>query len=979
MPRRLGGRSSTSYAPLRLRHDNDSAYLRDSGTANESAISHSIEWAHDRTEWIFFTAIEFSATNSYHLIVAHYRPHYAPLPSQDDPQSGRLILKDGTTATVRVAVPADRSALKQCFTALSQQDPGGRFLSFELSDDALAGDLSRTDDARRRLTLIVTHMSGNVSRVIAVGAFKETRDFTAQLSVSVREEYLGKGIGTLLLERLALAAVMQGIRHFRTVTAAQNQAVIDVFRNSGFDINTHKEKNSIEIDLSLLPTASSVERSELRDRVATAASIRPFFQPRGVAVVGASRNPNNIGTRILKAIIDNGFQAPVFPVNPRAEEIADLKTYATVDAIPEPVDLAVITVPAEHVLAVVDDCALKRVRALLIITAGFAEVGSAGKSRQAQLLDKVRGYGMRMVGPNCLGLLNTDPSVQLNASFAPNVPPHGPVAFCSQSGALGLAIIALARERQLGLSSFVSVGNKADISGNDLLQYWEMDGGTGTILLYLESFGNPRRFARIARRISKQKPIVAVKSGRTQAGQRAASSHTAALAATDLVVDALFHQTGVIRAETIDELFDLASALSTQPLPPGRRVAILTNAGGLGIMCADSCEAYGLQVQELDESIKDNLRQFLPATASVMNPVDMIASAKPGDFRKAAEILLAAEAVDALIVLTIHIGLADLSEIATAVRDGVQAMRAQGVTTKPVLTAIMDGSNIDSSLASTSERIPNYPFPENAARVLGKLATYAEWRNQATGVVPEFDDLKVDKARAVCRPASKSESNGWLSVDDIREILTAFALPLPKGGVCHSAEDAAALARSIGFPVAMKLASRTIVHKTEVGGVQLNLRDENEVMRAFRELQNRLAQQQRLAAMDGALLQPMIAGGVELMVGVTQDPSFGPLIGFGLGGIHVEILKDVCFRVTPITDRDASEMVHSIKGYRLLQGYRGHPPADIPAIEDLLLRIARLVEEVPEIAELDLNPVIALPPGQGCLIVDARIRVNTQH
>ena len=494
-----------------------------------------------------------------------------------------------------------------------------------------------------------------------------------------------------------------------------------------------------------------------------------------------------------------------------------------------------------------------------------------------------------------------------------------------------------------------------------------------SFLLYLESFGNPRRFARIARRVSLHKPIVALKAGRTQAGLRAASSHTAALAASDVAVDALFHQTGVIRAETIDEMFDLAAALDAQPLPKGRRVAILTNAGGLGILCADSCEANSLIVEPLPEKTMHQLRQFLPATASVRNPVDMIASAGADEFRQAVEILLSADEIDSLIVLTIDVGLADMAAIANGICRGVIRARALQGAGKTVLACLMDERIGRKPISADNVRLPNYAFPENAARVLGKLAHYSSWRSQPEDMIPEFNDIDPQGARAVCQTALAAQGDGWLSAEDIRKVLAALGLPLPAGGFCRTADEAALVASQLGFPVAVKLASRQIVHKTDVGGVRLNLQDETAIRQAFMEIQNRLAQEGQLKAMDGVLVQPMISGGVELMIGVTQDPSFGPLIGFGLGGIHVEILKDVCFRITPITDRDAREMVRSIKGYRLLEGYRGHPSADIEAIEDLLLRVSRLVEEVPEIAELDLNPVMALPPGQGCLIVDARI------
>lgn len=903
------------------------------------------------------------------------RPRYIPLPTQDAPHSGRLILRDGSAASLRVAQPSDRAAMGRFFGALSKQSRHRRFFSLAQPQDDYLEVFCHGGDARQQLTLIVSQRMGAEERIAAIGSYVARDRTAAEIGLAVADACQGNGIGTLILERLALIAAANGIRHFWAMTLLENQPMLEVFRQSGFDCRSKTERGVVEIDLSLTPNAASVASSELRDRVATTASLRPFFQPRALAIAGASRNPTNIGTRILQAAMDAGFHGNIYPVNPKSDRLCGLRVYASVRELPEAADLAVIAVPRDAVLDVVDDCAARGVRALIVITAGFAESGAEGRERQRQLVEKVRGHGMRMVGPNCLGLMNTDPAVRLNASFAPDFPAPGRIAFSSQSGALGLAVMSLARQRGLGLSHFVSVGNKADVSGNDLLQYWEQDSRTDVILLYLESFGNPRRFARIAKRVSQHKPIVAVKAGRTSAGKRAASSHTAALAASDVAVEALFHQTGVIRADTLDEMFDLAAALSAQPLPSGRRVAILTNAGGLGILCADTCEASGLRVEQLSEATRAQLQEFLPPAASVMNPIDMIASASADDFRKATAILLADKNFDSLIVLTIHVGLADIAAIAQGIAAGVSAARAHGGAGKPVLTCIMDGNKLHHAEAAAGEPLPNYAFPENAARVLGKLAQYGEWRRQPQGMIPEFDDMQPQAARGLCQTMLDRRGEGWLSADEVRQVLKDFSLPLPPSSICLNGDDAVQAAKRMGFPVALKLASRQIVHKTEFGGVQLNLQDESAVRAAFARIHQRLAAADKLDAFDGVLVQPMIAGGVELMVGVSQDPSFGPLLAFGLGGVYVEILKDVCFRVTPITDADAKEMIHNIRGYPLLEGYRGHAPADLAAIEDLLLRVARLVEEIPEIAELDLNPVIALPPGRGCCIVDARIRV----
>lgn len=906
------------------------------------------------------------------------RPLYVPLPYQDSPEFGRLILRDGTTATVRIAQPQDAEALKDFFDRLSPESKRWRFFSSAGPDTNLLRSLCDCPDPRSKLTLIVCRTLKGGPSIIATGSYFSRNAKTAEIGIVVEDSFQGKGLGTLLLERLALLAVGHGITHLWALTMTENQRMIEVLRHSGFQIQERLDSGYVEVDLSVEPTEASVHRSEMRDRVFTTASLRPIFKPRSVAVVGASRDLSSIGYRILEALIINRFEGPVYPVNPMACVVGSMRAYPSVRELPEAVDLAVIAVPCEKVLEVVDECAERGVRALVVITAGFAEVGGEGRELQQKLIEKVRGYGMRMVGPNCLGVVNTDPEVRLNASFSPVFPPRGRVAMSSQSGALGIAILELARQRRLGLSTFISVGNKADVSGNDLIQYWEEDEQTRIILLYLESFGNPRRFARIARRASQKKPIVCVKAGRTLAGRRAAGSHTAALAASDVAVDALFRQTGVIRAETLGEMFDVAVLLDSQPLPPGRRVAIVTNAGGPGILCADSCEASGLVVPELAAETKRRLASFLPPSASLANPVDMIASASPDQFRRAVETVLGTEEVDALIVIFIPVGTVDPEEVAAAIREGVNAGRRNGGSGKPVLACLMAEEAHGLKFVLDGERIPSYPFPEEAGRALGKVAAYAKWRSRSPGMIPDYDDMDPHSAREICQKALRERAAGWLSAQETRDVLAALGLPLPRGGIARSAEEAARLASSVGYPVAVKLASQQIVHKTEMGGVRLNLSDESAVRSAYEAIRGRLAEDGKLEAMEGVLVQPMIFGGVELMVGATVDPLFGPLIAFGLGGIHVEILGDVRFRVTPLTDRDAAEVVREIRGYRLLEGYRGHPPADVPAIEEVLLRVSRLVEEVPEISELDLNPVFALPPGSGCSIVDARIRVDAE-
>ncbi|MCS7044740.1 MAG: GNAT family N-acetyltransferase [Gemmataceae bacterium] len=907
-----------------------------------------------------------------------FQPRYIPQPYQDAPDAGRVILRDGTTAQLRPATPADLPALQAFFERLSLESRWRRFSSLSLPQPELLAALCDSSRPREKLSLLVWRAAPDgtaAARIVAIGSYVAKDATTAEVSFAVDDAFQGKGLGTLLLERLALLAARHGFTRFWAVTHADNRAMQEVFRESGFALTERWEQGELEVDLSVLPSAASVAKLEMRDRVATAVSLRPFFHPRAVAVIGASRDPASIGHRIVDVLKSNRFQGPIYPINPKAAEIAGLPAYASLRAAPRPIDLAIVAVPRDVVLDVVDECAAVGVRGLVVITAGFAEVGGEGRELQQRLVERVRGHGLRLVGPNCMGLLNADPAVSLNASFAPVFPPAGRVAMSSQSGALGLAILSAAKRFQLGLSTFVSVGNKADVSGNDLLQYWEEDPATDVILLYLESFGNPRRFARIARRVSQRKPIVALKSGRTKAGGRAAGSHTAALATSDATVDALFQQTGVIRADTIEEMFDLALTLGNQPLPAGKRVGIITNAGGPGILCAGVCEASGLTLPEFSPATRAKLATFLPAAAGTANPVDLIASAAPDHFRQAINTVLSSGEIDALIVIYIPVGLVDTPAITAAVGAGIKEARTTGTATGPVLMCLMEEHG-RGKISLNGEAVPSFAFPEAPARALAKVAAYADWRRRPSGIIPDFDNLDLAAARRVCTQAAAAGPN-WLSAEETAAVLHALNLPLVPSIFATTAEEAVAAAERLGYPVAVKLASRTLVHKTEVEGVKLKLNDATAVRAAFAAIRARLEQTNQLAAMEGVVVQPMLFGGVELMVGVAHDPLFGPVIAFGLGGIHVEVLGDVCFRVTPLTDRDAADMVRSIRGHRLLEGYRGHPAADVAAVEELLLRVSRLVEEIPEISDLDLNPVFAMPPGQGCKIVDARIRVTT--
>jgi acetyl coenzyme A synthetase (ADP forming)-like protein len=900
----------------------------------------------------------------------------ATLPTSDE-KSLRAVLRDGSTATLKIADPSDHDAVQRFFHDLSPESRRRRFFSIAEPSEALVARLCDSSNPAMALTLLAMRAVDGVIRPIAVGSYFAIGNDAAEAAFAVDDRFQGKGMGTILLERLATIAAANGIERFEAITLPDNAAMLEVFNESGFEIRSKSNRGTITVQLSLSPTEQTVASAERRMAMATAASLRPLLEPARVAVVGASRDPNSIGHRIVKALAGAKFRGEIYPINPKAPEVAGLTCYPSIAAAPAGIDLAVVSVPRPGVLEVVDECAAAGIKSLVVITAGFAEAGDEGRALQNRLVDKVRAYGMRMVGPNCMGVLNANPDVSLNASFSPIVPPGGQVGLSSQSGALGMAILDLARQRGVGLSTFVSVGNKADVSSNDLLQYWESDPRTSVILLYLESFGNPRRFARLARRIGRVKPIVCVKAGRTRAGSRAAGSHTAALAASDTAVDALFHQAGVIRADTIDEMFDIAACLAAQPLPRGRRVGIVTNAGGPGILAVDACEAAGLEVIPFTPQTRERLAALLPPEASIGNPVDMIASAGTDEYRRTIEVTLGAEEVDALIVIYTPVDRTTIDATLGAIRDGIAAARRSGAADKPVLACVMAEPGHASQLTVDDENVPAYTFPENAARALAKVAKYADWRRKTPGLLWGFDDVRIDAARTACRAAIAARGATWLTADETREVLEAFRLPIAAAAMAHNVEEAAALAQVIGFPVAAKLAARGVSHKTDIGAVRLNLANGAAVRRAFVEIMTRAHKAASETDIDGVLIQAMIAGGVETMIGISDDPMFGPLVAFGLGGINVEILHDVQFRVAPLTDNDADELLHGIRGLPLLQGYRGHPPADLEALRELLLRVSRLAVDVPEIAELDLNPVIALAPGHGCRVVDARIRVRS--
>lgn len=877
-----------------------------------------------------------------------------------------VVLRDGEVAQFRPIRPDDGERMLGMFENMGPESRYFRFFRVkrELTPEEL--EYFTNVDYDDRMALIVSQDGV----MVGVGRYDRAGDDPrlAEVAFAVADGHQGRGIGTQLLQLLTVYARSRGITGFRAFVLPENVGMMRVFRNSGYALGRTLEEGVYTVDFPVEHSEDAIAREQVRERRAVSASILPILYPRSVAVVGASRTPGSIGSRLLRNLVNNGFTGPVYPVNPSADVVNSIKAYPSVTDIPGDVDLAIIVVPSPYVLSVVEDCAEKGVRGLVVISAGFSEVGESGIELERTLLEKVRSAGMRMVGPNCMGVLNTSRTVSMNGTFAPVYPPRGNVAMSSQSGALGIAILDYAHSANIGISSFVSVGNKADISGNDLLLAWEEDPATDVIVLYLESFGNPRKFARVARRVARTKPIVAVKSGRTVAGSRAASSHTGALASADIAVDALFHQTGVIRTNTLEELFDVAQLLANQPVPRGRRVGVITNAGGPGILAADALESNGLIMGEFSPELQGKLRAVLSPEASVRNPVDMIASAGPEQYLHMLRTLLESDEIDALMAIYIPTTPEGVPEITAAVRQALGDYDGD----KTFLSVFMQSDDAVQMLTTDGTRIPTYLFPESAAQALSRAVRYGEWLQIPEGSVPELPGIDAPTARYIVDKALQrlGSEGGWLEPHEVRDMLAAFGIGLPVEETAHSADEAAEIADTIGGPVAVKVLSPSALHKSDVGGVLLNIEGEAEVRGAYEKVRSAVADP------EGVLIQQMVPGGHEVLIGMTEDPSFGPLLAFGLGGVYVELLEDVAFRTLPLTDLEASTMVKEVKGYRLLEGYRGLPAGDVHAVEEALLRISALIEAVPELLEMDLNPVKVLRPGEGVQVVDARVRVR---
>jgi acetate---CoA ligase (ADP-forming) len=858
----------------------------------------------------------------------------APSPAED------VVLRDGSTLRLRPTSPDDAGLLLRFFERLS---PESRYLRFQG-----AGRV----DAQTIEPFLHTDFDATVSLVgelegeaVALATYIRLRDpQRAEVAFVVADVLQGRGVGTRMLERLAEHAARAGVGEFVAQVLPHNAAMLKVFRDAGYTASRHLAGGVVEVTLELSQTEQVRAAIDERDHLAVARSLVPFFTPRSVAVIGASARRGTIGGELFRNILGGDYRGAAYPVNAKGQPVGGVPGYASIDDVPEVVDLAVICVPGAAVLDAAQAALRRGVKALCVISAGFAEVGREGARLQDQLLALVRSHGARLVGPNCLGIAAS--SVGLNATFAGRQFPAGRAAFSSQSGALGIALLEQAESRGLGLSSFVSIGNKADVSSNDLLEYWEDDEETDVILLYLESFGNPRKFARIAKRVARSKPILAMRSGTSARGARAASSHTAALAGSDAAVEALFRQAGVIRASTLEELIDTSVLLSSQPLPRGNRVAVLTNAGGLGILAADACDGAGLTLPDLTAETREKLAAVLPREASTANPIDLLGSAVGASYEQVIPILLADPGIDALLVLFVLTIVSDTTDVADAIA------RAAAGAEKPVVPVVLSAEGAPRG---------SFAYPESAARALGLAAERAAWLRRPEGKVPVLDGIDRAGAGELVAELLAGSSDVWLDPAQTRRLLGAYGLPLVPEHAAATPAEAVAAARELGLPAVVKTAAAG-AHKTESGGVALDLRSDAEVERAAERIGGPV------------IVQPYLSGAAELLAGVVQDPVFGPLVAFGPGGTLAELIGAARFALAPLTDMDVDVALTTGKAAKLLDGWRGAPAADRAAVAEVLHRLSQLAIDLPEVSELDLNPVLAGPTG--AVAVDARVRLR---
>ncbi len=697
-----------------------------------------------------------------------------------------------------------------------------------------------------------------------------------------------------------------------------------------------------------------------------------IMKPKSIAVIGASTKEHTIGSDIMKRLQEYKFNGNIYPVNPKGGVIEGLQAYTNVNEIPDEVDLAIIVVNAKFVLATIDQCHEKGIKGLCIITAGFKETGKEGAEMEQQLLAKIREYGMRCVGPNCLGVVNTHPDIRMDGCFAESLPERGNIGFVSQSGALGGGILNILKDLNLGFAQFISIGNQADVNAETALEYWENEDDVEQILLYMESIQNPANFRKLATRISKKKPILALKAGRSAAGASAASSHTGSLAGADKAANALLAQSGVIREYSLKNLFATAKVFATCPIPKGDRVAIITNSGGPGIMATDAVCEYGMQMAKITDETKEKLRSFLPSAASVKNPIDMIASAPIEHYMQTLETVIADDNVDMIMVIYLpFLGLKDI-DVAKAVME----IKAKNPS-KPIIGVFMTKSEFFTKLSDMNVNMPFFMYAEEAADGFNRLNQQRKWMERAQGNMPTY---QVDRQKAMqIIKQSISENRAQLTTRESIDVLDAYGIRVCKSGFATNVDEAIQIGNNIGYPVVMKMTSKTTSHKTDVGGVRVNIQDAEQLRAEYNDLIEKLKEKGLLDGLEGVIIQEMVKGNREMVAGIATDPQYGPMMMFGLGGVFIEVMKDVTFRIAPLSDVDADEMIKSVKAYKLLEGARGTTPAKMEQIKETLLRLSQLVNDFPFIDELDINPLlISEKTGEG-IAVDGRIKVRMEE
>ncbi|MEJ3747017.1 GNAT family N-acetyltransferase [Actinomycetes bacterium KLBMP 9797] len=869
------------------------------------------------------------------------------------------LTADGGIVHIRPAVVTDSAALTRLYADASPDSLRLRFFAAP-SRSVIATEVERlVRPAGQGHGTVVALLAGEL---VGVASYERAADDDgrAEFAVFVAEPHRGRGIGTLLLEHLAAEARRHGITELTGEVLSSNARMLRVARDLTGRTHNRLLDGVVDVDVDTAADEAALLAMDARDRAAVRAALRPMLAPRSVAVVGAGRRPGGIGHETLRALVEGGFPGPIYPVNPRADTIAGLPAWPSLTALPAPVDLVVVAVPGDAVRHVLVEAARAGARAAVILSSGFGESGTSGRTAQADLVRVARAHGIRLVGPNCLGIVNTAPDVRLNASFAPTTPPAGGLAVASQSGAVGIALLAEAARTGCGISTFVSLGNKADISGNDLLAYWYDDEATRAVALYLESFGNPRKFARLVRALGRRKPVLAVKSGRSSAGRRAGASHTAAAAAPDMAVDALFAQAGVIRVDNLGELLDAARLLTEQPLPTGDRLAIIGNAGGVNVLAADAADAAGLRVPAPSPALRDRLAAAAPGAAALDNPLDLGAGASPAAFAATLDAVAGSGETDAVLLVIAATRANDVPAVLAAVTPVLD--RHDTLTA----TVVVIGAEHPPA-ALGHRRAPVYDLPERAVRAMAHAAGYARWRRAPLGTRRELPDVDTVGARAEVHAALRA-GGGWQPYQRIADILGRYGIPVLPSVEATGAGAAVTAAATMGYPVVVKAADPDLVHKSDIGAVRVGLSGQDDVRTTYRAIAAAVGKLE-----PAVLVQRQASGQVELVAGVVHDPLFGSLVMLGIGGVLTDLLGDRTFRLVPTTDLDAGRMWRSLRAAPLLTGYRGAPPVDTGAVEDLLLRLGRLAEDLPEIAELDLNPVLVGPDG--AVAVDAKLRL----